>query len=547
MLYNIDTFKSMFFELDFRNTIVLVSLAIHAALLWVLYRYSRKTPAGRAYVVSILAIVGWIFPMILYRAHLFGEVVIWARLLYIMASLTSTTFLFFTFVFPDNKKPRWWVQLFLFAENIIIILIALHPTWLIKGVESVAGREDKILWGPLYLVFADHISLLFLAGFIILFLKWRKATGITRHQIFYILIGYFFGANLAMITNLVLPWFGYFELNWLGQFFSTLVAVFTTFAIFRHQLLNVRIIATEGLLLILNLFIIFQIFLAPSANQAILNTIVWIAVLVISFLLMHSVKKEIERREEVTTLAHSLEQANLQLRELDRQKTEFLSIATHQLRTPLSILKSYISLIEEGAYGKPTKKMLEILGNMDKSNEHLVKLIDEFLNITRIEQGRTKYNFAEHDINNIVNDAATELQEKARENGLVVIWKNNPQLGKTIMDSEKIRHVIYNFIDNAIKYTPKGEVAAGVNKEDDGVVFRVVDQGLGFLNIDQANFFQKFYRGQNVKDINVTGTGLGLYVCRKFIEAHGGRVWAKSDGLGKGSEFGFWIPEKQKT
>ena len=227
------------FELDFRNIIVLISLALHASLLWVLYRYTRKTPAGRAYSVAILAIVGWIFPMALYRSHLFGEVLLWARLLYIMASFTSTTFLFFTFVFPDNKKPKVWIQLILLLENLFIVYLCLHPTWMIQGVQIVDIGEDKILWGPLYPIYSSHISLLFLAGFVILFKKWRKAVGLTRQQILYILVGYFFGANLAMATNLILPWLGYFELNWLGQFFSTLVAVFTTFAILKHQLLNI--------------------------------------------------------------------------------------------------------------------------------------------------------------------------------------------------------------------------------------------------------------------------------------------------------------------
>lgn len=535
------------FELDFRNIIVLVSLMIHASLLWVLYRYGRKTPSGRAYSIAILAIVGWIFPMALYRSHLFGETLLWARMLYIMSSFTSTSFLYFTFVFPDNKKPPIWLQIFLFVENILIVLLCLHPSLMIKGIEFSTIGEDKILWGPLYFVFANHISLLFLAGFIILFLKWRKATGIDRQQILYILIGYFLGANLAMVTNLILPWFGYFELNWLGQFFSTLVAVFTTYAILKHQLLNVKLIATEGFLIILNLFISFQLITASSIKQLFVALIVWLAVLVISYLLMRSVKQEINRREEVTALAQSLEQANLQLREVDRQKTEFLSIAAHQLRTPLSIIKGYISLIQEGAYGKPTKKMVGILDNIDKSNEHLVKLIDEFLNITRIEQGRTKYNFAEFNINEIIKEAVDELQAKANEKKLKIHWENNNTIDKTIVDNEKIRHVIYNFIDNAIKYTDQDGIEVSFVKEDKGLVFRVQDHGIGFEKVDQANFFQKFYRGQNVKDSNVTGTGLGLYVCRKFIEGHNGKVWAKSDGLDKGSEFGFWIPEKQVT
>lgn len=109
-------------------------------------------------------------------------------------------------------------------------------------------------------------------------------------------------------------------------------------------------------------------------------------------------------------------------------------------------------------------------------------------------------------------------------------------------DEEKIRHVVFNFIDNAIKYSEVGNIKVELYPENNGAAVRVRDNGLGFSKIDGANFFQKFYRGENVKGTNVNGTGLGLFVCSKFIEAHHGKVWAHSEGLGKGAEFGFWIP-----
>jgi signal transduction histidine kinase len=118
------------------------------------------------------------------------------------------------------------------------------------------------------------------------------------------------------------------------------------------------------------------------------------------------------------------------------------------------------------------------------------------------------------------------------------------------VDDEKIRHGIYNFIDNAIKYSEKGSITVKLENQGGGLAYTVTDEGLGFDETDRLNFFQKFYRGENVQHTNVNGTGLGLYVVSKFIEAHGGKVWAKSPGLGKGSEFGFWIPldrEKRKN
>lgn len=314
------------------------------------------------------------------------------------------------------------------------------------------------------------------------------------------------------------------------------------YAVSKHHLLGARVVVTEVLVGLTEFLVVLQIFFSRTGAEILIRVMFAAAIAFIGVFLVRSVKKEIERREQITKLAASLEQANLRLKELDRQKTDFLSIAAHQLRTPLSILNGYIELLGDGAYGKVTKETRQILDNMDESNGHLVKLIDEFLDITRIEQGRTKYDFKSQDIGAIITSAVAELADRARQKGLKLIWHKPKEAAMAAVDEEKFRHVIFNFIDNAIKYANRGDIAVELRADNGGWATAVRDHGFGFNKIDEANFFQKFYRGENVKGSNVNGTGLGLYVCRMFIEGHGGRVWAKSPGLGRGSEFGFWVP-----
>jgi signal transduction histidine kinase len=293
-----------------------------------------------------------------------------------------------------------------------------------------------------------------------------------------------------------------------------------------------------------------DLFLANSLKQFMFRAAIISTVIFFSYLLVRSILKEVLRREQITKLAQDLQDANTRLQELDRQKTEFLSIASHQLRTPLSVINGYIGLLQDGAYGKPPAEMKEIFQNMDESNTRLTKLVDEFLDITRIEQGRTKFYYAPHDVNEIVDSAVKELRDRALQKGLNLVWERDYFPHIASVDDEKIRHGIYNFIDNAIKYSESGAITVKLENRDGGLAYTVTDQGLGFDENDRLNFFQKFYRGENVQGTNVNGTGLGLYVVSKFIEAHGGKVWAKSPGLGKGSEFGFWIPldrEKRKN
>lgn len=249
--------------------------------------------------------------------------------------------------------------------------------------------------------------------------------------------------------------------------------------------------------------------------------------------------------EELDTANKKLQVANARLKELDVQKTDFLSMASHQLRTPITIVNGYIELLKDNAYGKVTDETKGILDNMDASNQRLIKLVDEFLDVSRIEQGRTKFDFTNQDINKIVTSVVAEQSQRAKDKGMKIIWQKSKEPMVACADEEKIRHVIFNFVDNAFKYSDKGTVTVKVKAEKDGIEVLVHDEGLGFGKTDENNFFQKFYRGENVKQMDASGTGLGLFVCRKFIENHSGKIWAHSAGIGKGSEFGFWVPTSQ--
>ena len=326
-----------------------------------------------------------------------------------------------------------------------------------------------------------------------------------------------------------------------GYFSGLIFPIMLFYAVSKHHLLGAKVVATEVLVGATDFVLVIQIFLANSFVEVVLRSLFAIAIIIIGVLLIRSVKKEVQRREQLSLLAESLEKANLRLQELDRQKTEFLSIASHQLRTPLSIIGGFVELLEDGAYGKMKTDAMKVLHDMDDTNSRLVKLVDEFLNITRIEQGRAKFTFVSHDLNEVISSVVKELMPRAGQKKMKINWHARGPLTFKF-DDDKIRHVVFNFIDNAIKYSDQGSVMVRVEKDEQGVSFKVIDEGIGFGKEDQASFFQKFYRGKNVEGINVTGTGIGLYICSKFISAHGGRVWAKSKGIGKGSEFGFWIP-----
>ncbi|HAT03652.1 MAG TPA: hypothetical protein DCS29_02625 [Candidatus Magasanikbacteria bacterium] len=425
--------------------------------------------------------------------------------------------------------------------------IVLTPLALGEVTKYMAdGRAEEISNGPGMALFGATVFGFIIAAIVILFRKIWKADAHQKIQLRLILIGTIFTFALLLTFNFVLPAvFGLPRFIPLGMVWILPFIFLSSYAIIRHGLLNTRVIGTELLTFALLIVSFIEVAITKDIVSLFFRIGVFVLIFFFSILLIRGVRNEVKQREQLGQLAHSLEKANLRLKELDQQKTEFLSIASHQLRTPLSIIKGYIELIEDGAYGKATKKMKDVLHDMDESNERLVKLVDEFLDITRIEQGRTKFVFENYKINDLISDVVKELHQRAEGKGLKIMWEPNADIADVCMDEEKVRHVVFNFIDNAIKYSDKGIIKVLVEREDGGITVRVKDRGFGFNPIDQANFFQKFYRGENVKGTNVNGTGLGIYVCRKFIESHEGHVWAHSEGLGKGSEFGFWIPGKK--
>ncbi|MGI6314994.1 MAG: ATP-binding protein [Patescibacteria group bacterium] len=473
------------------------------------------------------------------------DALFWSKILMFGAIFSPIFFTHLVFSFLGYIKNKFY-KFFLWFFYILTffwVFVDFTSSNYITGVVSISYFKFWPTAGYLFSLFLVQFYFLFTCSIILLIKNWKKATGNKKTQIILLLIGVlavFFGGS----TNFPL-WYGIEIPPWGNPLVSVFVAL-TAYSVIKYKFFNTKVIAVELFTSLFVIVFLVDVFLSNNFIELIFRIIGLLVVVVFGYMMIQSVHKEIQRREELLQLTHSLERANLRLQELDRQKTEFLSIASHQLRTPLSIAKGYLELLTEGAYGKVTPETKEILKQMDKSNDHLVKLADEFLNVTRIEQGKTKFSFADKDIVELIDRVVNELKIQAKAKKLSIIWRPTKEKKMVNMDDEKIRHVIFNFIDNAIKYSNKGKIQVSWTSEKNGVAVRVKDNGFGFCKEDEVNFFQKFYRGKNVEGINVTGVGLGLFICNKFIEAHEGHVWAHSQGLGKGSEFGFWIPNKRQ-
>ncbi|MFH1426424.1 MAG: GAF domain-containing sensor histidine kinase [Candidatus Kerfeldbacteria bacterium] len=247
-------------------------------------------------------------------------------------------------------------------------------------------------------------------------------------------------------------------------------------------------------------------------------------------------------QREVDKATADLQKANAKLRELDQAKSEFMSIASHQLRTPLAGIIGYLSMIDSGDYGKVPKQQDPVIKDILDATQRLIRMVNVFLNVTRIEAGRFVMNYKMVPFFETIESVYKELKPTAEKHGVNLVIKPS-ELPEVEVDNDKIKDVILNLIDNAIKYSPNGTVTVwGDQPDGKHISVHVQDTGVGIAKGEAKNLFSKFVRGSGIARVDPSGSGLGLFIAKKITEEHGGKVWAESEGEGKGSIFSFSIP-----
>lgn len=453
---------------------------------------------------------------------------------------------YFVYFFSENKdfskaQKTFWTILFIGIFGFSISSFNLSAYYLPECIAVENPIFTKItFWVQLFIS-----AILFIFTFFKFFTKKdsqdRKKLVILSASVFIFILSFLILGKVSEATQ-------NYSYEAIGLFGIVIFVGAMSYLILKYSLFSIKLIAVQILVVALVLLTASQLSFTEGYTTilAILTTLLSIF---FGYLLIKSVKKEIKQKQRLQELTLSLEKSNLSLAEandklkgLDKLKTEFLSLASHQLRSPLTAIKGYASMLSEGAFGSLDSKQDEAIKRIYTSAQGLTNIVEDLLNVSKIEQGGMKYEFSPTSLSTIVTTLYNEMKVPAESKSLEFSLEMDSHDQYIVSaDATKIKQVFLNLVDNSIKYTPKGFVKIFLKREGANIIFSVLDSGMGISPETRAKLFEKFSRGEGGKT-NTGGSGLGLYLAQQIARAHKGDVTIESPGLGKGSTFIVTLP-----
>lgn len=432
-------------------------------------------------------------------------------------------------------------------EKLIIVAVCIPAFLMTFNGNSLTGFNQPVCEAiengalTLYKLYAEAVFvIMILISFLI---SWNKSDKKKRIQISVVLLAILAFFAVFSSTEYIASITDVYEINLYGLFVLPLFLIIMVFAVTNLGIFKIRFLGTQLLVYTLIIMIGSQFLFLESSTDAVLNGITLVVTVFFSLVLLRNTKKELEARIKIEKLAGDLKIANSRLTDLDKQKTEFISFASHQLRSPLTAMKGYASLILEGDYGQVSDEIKKAAQIIFDSTKTMATVVDDYLNVSRIELGQMKYDFSTFSAKDLVQSVVDELKPSVEKAGLRLELKFIEEANYSLTaDREKLKQVVMNVIDNSVKYTPNGEINILLEKISNKIRVSVKDTGIGIAKDVIPKLFSKFSRAKNATETNIRGSGLGLFIAKEIVTAHKGKIWVESEGDGMGSTFVVEIP-----
>jgi signal transduction histidine kinase len=473
-------------------------------------------------------------------------------LLGILDSLIFVLCLYFVYVFIDKRDLPFWGKIVLGA--LILPIIILTPTRINLvsfDVINCEAREGLFFTNYYYII----DLLIFLWIFILFIFRYKKADKESKKQILILFLGIESFLFLFFLTGYLSSLLESFKLLAYGLFGMTFFIGVLAYLIVKFEAFSIRLLGAQALVLSLIAIIASQFAFIKTDINKVLTGITLFIVILFGWWLVRSVKKELKQKKE-------LEVANTELKRLDQVKNEFLSIASHQLRTPVTVIKGVISMLEDGtmdSFDEVTRN--RFFDGAKIKCQKLEDIINDILNATSLINKKFSVVYREAEkievkefLEKIIEGFKPETMRMKIDLTIALL---DPEVPEIYGQKRYLEEAFTNLITNAVKYTPslesnldnqgkknqKGTIRVSSKKSGSNIIFSIKDNGIGIPKEAIPNLFQKFSRAENAVKMYTDGTGLGLFIVKEVAEGHGGKVWVESE-LGKGSEFFMQLPIK---
>lgn len=521
-----------------------VAMFAALAISLLVFTHNRKALTSHLFLAFAMVFGTWAFLDVILWATNDPGIVMFAWSIQVLAEpvlYAIAFYLFYTFIF--GRTPSLKTNAFVGA--IMLPLIILLPTNL--NVDTVYLSYCETDEGPLALYYTYFLNISFIALTIYAGIRGiPKLSSDQKKAASFFIVGLIIFLLSFTAANALSSFTDNWDISQYGLFGMPIFAALIAYSIVQFRAFKIQIAGAQILVVVLMALVASLLVVGPTYRILITSTTLFMTT-VAGIFLIRSVRKEFQQKLELEQLAASLERANKRLKVLDKMKSEFVSIASHQLRSPLTSIRGYASMLLEGSFGNLSTKAKEAVERIADSSKFMATSVEDYLNVSRIQAGNMKYELSDFNLRDEAEVVVDNIRQQAIKKGLLLTFKSDLEFkGVVNADIGKSRQILQNIINNALKYTPHGSINVVVRdqKRPKRIMIDVIDTGIGMKKETIESMFDKFERADNANSVNVSGTGLGLYIARKMARDMEGDVYASSEGEGKGSTFTFELPLK---
>jgi signal transduction histidine kinase len=462
-----------------------------------------------------------------------------ANFYYISAAGIPVFFLYFSLLFLNDENKHNILQLVIIIPFLLLVFVFIFDkNFLIQSIFFENGAKNVVLNNIDYLIYSIYFFIFVCLSYLKLLNSYFGTKNLEeKKQLKFIIWGTLIGFIFGMLFNLFLPSMGDYQHIFLGPLFSFSMVASIAYSITKHHLFSMKVIVTEILMFVLWVFIFIRTIVSVTVEDQLINAGLLGTSILVGIFLIRSVIKEVRQREEIQKLADELKQAN-------QGQANLMHFMNHQIKGRLGNVKNIFAELMTDDYGvmpEFAKPLLE--KGLDEADVG-VNYVQNILKGASAESGTLPFDMKPIDFKEVLENAAVKQKDHAEKKGLVFNLSVSDADYHITGDNVELGEAVRNLIDNSINYTETGSIDVKLYTKDNKIMLTVKDTGIGLTDEDKTKLFKSGGRGTESVKINVNSTGYGLVFVKGVIEAHKGRVWAESEGRGKGSSFFVELPKK---